>query len=410
VTQRNPAAADPILRNIVVFGRVLRSTGLDAGSGKLADAVHALAAVDMTVREQAYWALRCTLVTRREEIPLFDAAFAALWGKRLGAADAEDRRSAGEHETHDPEDGDGTPGSGESLQAAGDDEEDPDPVERVDRGLSSSSQERLRHLDFAAWGADELREGRALIARLTRAVPLRRSLRLEAARQGRDLDRRRTLRSAMRTHGHPVERAWRRRRWTERRLVLLIDVSGSMEPYARPILLFAQLAAQAARRVEAYTFGTRLTRLTPYLAVRDSARALRRAAAAIPDWGGGTRIGDNLKAFNDVAGPTGLTRGAAVIVVSDGWERDDPALLAEQMARLHRASHTTIWVNPLAGDSRYRPIAGGMAAALPYVDVFLAGHNVRSLEELAKVLEQLPATRSRGRPMPSARTGPTSEP
>ena len=208
-------------------------------------------------------------------------------------------------------------------------------------------------------------------------------------RTARTFDPRRTLREAMRTGGVPIERAWREPKLVPRKLVYLVDVSGSMEPYARAMVMFLQAAVRAGRHVEAFTFGTRLTRLTPHLAGRDPDRALANAARAVPDWAGGTRIGENLKAFNDVWGRRGLTRGAIVVIASDGWERGDPTLLAEQMRRLHLAAHRIVWTNPLAGGEGYRPLVAGMQAALPYVDDFLPGHNLRALETLAEVLEEI---------------------
>jgi hypothetical protein len=183
-----------------------------------------------------------------------------------------------------------------------------------------------------------------------------------------------------------------------RKLVFLIDVSGSMEPYARVLVLFAQAVAQAAGKVEVYTFGTRLTRITAELADRRSDRALRAAAAAISDWAGGTRIGESLRAFNRVARQRALTRGAVVVIFSDGCERGDAELLGEEMRRLHRAAHTVLWVNPLAGDPRFEPRTLGMVAALPSVDVLLAGHDLAALERLAAVMEAIPQRRSTSAP------------
>ena len=256
-----------------------------------------------------------------------------------------------------------------------------------------SADELLRTRDFARFGPDELRRARALVDRIAIASPRRRSLGDRPARDGRRVDLRRTLHRSLRTAGLPVERAWRAPRTVPRRLVFLVDVSGSMEPYARAMTMFLQAATRAGRHVEAFTFGTRLTRLRPYLAGRDPDRALERAAQAVPDWAGGTRIGENLKAFNDVWGRRALSRGAVVVVVSDGWERGDPTLLGNEMARLHRAAHTVVWVNPLAGGAGYRPLVAGMAAALPHVDRFLPGHDLRSFETLAAVLDAIPSRR-----------------
>jgi uncharacterized protein with von Willebrand factor type A (vWA) domain len=263
-----------------------------------------------------------------------------------------------------------------------------------------SADEQLRDRDFARYGPEELRRARALVARVARVAPRRRSLRRQPANSGRTFDPRRTLREAMRTGGVPIERAWREPKLVPRKIVYLVDVSGSMEPYARAMVMFLQAAVRAGRHVEAFTFGTRLTRLTPHLAGRDPDRALANAARAVPDWAGGTRIGENLKAFNDVWGRRGTTRGAIVVIASDGWERGDPTLLAEQMKRLHLAAHRIVWTNPLAGGEGYRPLVAGMQAALPYVDDFLPGHNLRALETLAEVLEEIdegPYAPGRGR-------------
>jgi uncharacterized protein with von Willebrand factor type A (vWA) domain len=220
---------------------------------------------------------------------------------------------------------------------------------------------------------------------------MRASRRLEVAHDGRRLDKRRTMRASMRTEGVPLARQWRRRRLVPRKLLFLIDVSGSMEPYARALTMFLQAAVRDGGKVEAFTFGTRLTYVTRELRGHDPDRALRSAARVVPDWAGGTRIGDNLKTLNDRWAPRGMTRGAVVVIASDGWERGGAERLRAEMIRLHRAAYTIVWVNPLAGDADYKPLAQGMSAALPHVDHFLPGHNLRSLEGLADVLEALPA-------------------
>jgi uncharacterized protein len=371
---------------IVAFGRALRSAGVEVGSAQLQDAVGALADVDLGAREEVYWSLRCTLCSRYEHIEIFDALFEEFL--RSG--------TAGPVEAVPEPEPSLTEGDPEPEQAGATRALEPAPVrddlpESADseHGQGSSTVERLLDLDFRAYGPEELRAARKTIERIARALPMRRSRRMAAASSGRHVDMRRTLRMAMRTEGHPVERGFRRRELAPRRTVFLLDISGSMAPYARPLLTFAQAAVGTGRSVEAFTFGTRLTRLTRHLTGHDPDRALARAAEAVPDWAGGTRIGTSLKAFNDRWGRRGMARGALVIVVSDGWERGDPGLLREQMAVLHRAAHTLVWVNPLAGDPRYRPVARGMAAALPSVDVFLPGHSLRALEDLVGVLEQL---------------------
>lgn len=192
-------------------------------------------------------------------------------------------------------------------------------------------------------------------------------------------------RRSLTTGGEPLERVYRRRLDVPRRLVLLCDISGSMQAYTRALLLFLHGAA-AARHVEVFAFGTRLTRLTPALRTRDPDAALARAADAVVDWAGGTRIGASIKAFNDEWGRRALARGAIVVIASDGWERHDPELLGAEMARLRRVAYAVVWVSPLKGHADYEPLGAGMRAALPHVDRFLAGHNIASLEELASVL------------------------
>jgi uncharacterized protein with von Willebrand factor type A (vWA) domain len=240
--------------------------------------------------------------------------------------------------------------------------------------------------------SDELRRVRRLMDELAALHPLRRSRRLEPAHSGGVLDQRRTLRQSMRSDGIPLERQWRRPKLVPRKLVVLVDVSGSMEPYARALVMFLQaLSARegAARHVEAFAFGTRLTRLTPHLAGRDPDVALARASLALSDWGGGTRIGESLAAYNRVFGRRGLTRGAVVVIASDGWERGDLSVLDQQLDTISRQADTLMWVNPLKGHDGFEPLAGGMQIALRHVDDFLEGHNLAALEALGVALRRL---------------------
>ncbi len=222
--------------------------------------------------------------------------------------------------------------------------------------------------------------------RIARELPRRLQRRLEPSRARRALDVRRTLLAALHTDGVPLRRAWRAPRERPFKLVLVLDVSGSMQAYARVLLLFAHAAVHADRRVEAFTFGTRLTRVTGPLAAAHPDRALAAVARAVPDWSSGTRIGENVRALNERWGRRGVTRGAFVVILSDGWERGDPALLGAELARLRRSARRLVWVNPLAGHAGYEPLAAGMAAALPHVDRLLAGHDLASLEALVQVI------------------------
>ncbi|MEO7398740.1 MAG: VWA domain-containing protein, partial [Ilumatobacteraceae bacterium] len=219
------------------------------------------------------------------------------------------------------------------------------------------------------------------------AGPPRQSLRLVPAKRNQHRpDVRRTVRGSLRAGGEPIRRYWREPGERMRRLVLLLDVSGSMEPYARALLRFVQAAVTGRQRVEAFAMGTRLTRVTKELSSRNPDRALRLAGSRVSDWSGGTRLGECLRRFNDEWGVRGIARGSIVVVLSDGWDRGDPELLAEQMRRLQRITHNLIWVNPLKVTPGYAPLARGMAAALPYVDHFVEGHSVMAMEELARVI------------------------
>jgi uncharacterized protein with von Willebrand factor type A (vWA) domain len=223
------------------------------------------------------------------------------------------------------------------------------------------------------------------MSRLKLATPLRRTRRYERGRGGR-IDMRRTLRASLRTGGDPIRLARRRRRTERRRLVMLCDISGSMEPYARAYLQFLTSAAGAGPRSEAFVFATRLTRLTRALASRHPERAIERAAAAAPDWSSGTRIGDALKAFNDRHGRRGMARGAVVVILSDGWERGDPEQVEREMGRLSRLAHRIVWVNPRVSASAFSVQAGGMVAALPHCDALVSGHSFEALAEVAEAI------------------------
>ena len=365
--------ADAVVRHVVTFGRVLREVGLEVGPGRVADALRGLDAVDLTRQEDVYFALRQTLVSRHDELDLFDRAFRA-WFLRapvLPPVRATDRPAEQQK-------------VGESLSEAGSGEQDEemgDPLE-----LGASGHELLREKDFAEMTPDEYWRVRRLIAAIADSRPLRDSRRRRADPRGDRLDMRRLIRQSLRTGGDPVDRPYRARKEVPRKLVVLCDVSGSMDSYARALVLFLHAAVGSGPGVEAFAFGTRLSRLTPELGTRDPESALEKCTEAVTDWGSGTRIGASLKEFNDLYGKRALSRGAIVVIVSDGWERQDPELVGREMARLARAAYAVVWVNPLKGNPEYQPLAGGMRAALPYIDRFLSGHNLRSLEELAAVL------------------------
>jgi uncharacterized protein with von Willebrand factor type A (vWA) domain len=361
-----------VVRHVVVFGRVLREGGLEVGPRRVADALKGLDTVDLARQDDVYWTLRQTLVSRREDLELFDKAFDAWFLRAPGARPLDDTERPQARE-------------GERRKGAA-----PGPGPEIDGGEIESGawspDELLRTRDFASMTADEFARARALIRQIALERPHRRTHRLRPDRRGATLDVRGLVRASLSTGGDPVVRAFRSRSNAPRKLVLLLDVSGSMEAYSRALLLYLHAARGSGRGVEAFAFGTRLTRLTTELATRDPDAAFAAAAKRVLDWSGGTRIGASLKAYNDEWGRRALTRGAIVVVLSDGCERGDPELVGSEMRRLARQAFAVVWVNPLKAHPDYEPLAGGMAAAFPYVDRLVSGHDVASLEALGTVL------------------------
>ncbi|MDH4170035.1 MAG: VWA domain-containing protein [Acidimicrobiia bacterium] len=363
-------------RHVAGFLRTLRHGGLDVPVGSSVLFMRALDEVGLGDRASVYWAARATLIHRPEDLELFERLFNAWWQRdRLALRD---RSAELDHLTLAIDDADALPDTGEEVEDSG-------PTVSV----RYSAAEILRHKDFAECSEEELEAMYRLLAALRVAGPFRRSRRLRptAHATGR-LDLRHTVQAALRAGGEPIELVMRRPGTRPRRLVLLIDVSGSMEAYARALLRFVHAAVAGRGRVEAFALGTRLTRLTRELSSRDPDAALARAAEAVPDWSGGTRLGEVIGAFNDQWGVRGMARGAVVVVLSDGWDRGDPAIMATEMGRLHRVAHRVVWVNPLKASAGYAPLARGMAAALPYVDEFVEGHNLDSLDTLAGIIEK----------------------
>lgn len=355
----------------VGFARLLRGAGLDVPVGATVTFAEALTEVGIDTRSRVYWAGRATLVRRPEDVALYDRAFTAWWE---GGFDVEVRATV-ERELNLAFDSDDATGEG------GDDAGDTPTVQ-----VRYSRAEVLRERDFAAYTPAEFAEARRLMADLRLAGALRRSRRTRPSsrRRGRP-DLRRTVRRALRAGGEPIDRAFVEPATRPRRLVLLCDVSGSMEPYARALVRFLHAAVVGRNRVEAFALGTRLTRITRELSSRDPDAAIAAAAKRVVDWSGGTRLGEGLRQFNDEWGVRGMARGAIVVILSDGWDRGDPDVLGEQMARLHRVAHRVVWVNPLKASPDFAPLARGMAAALPHVDEFVEGHSLASLEHLAEV-------------------------
>jgi uncharacterized protein with von Willebrand factor type A (vWA) domain len=354
----------------------MRAGGVRLGVGDLLTAHRALGAVDAADRDESRMALRAALCKRHEDLEVFDAAFIALFGEAPRPA---------REPVELPEAASLVVPRVGVPPAPGD--HGPAPVDEAPVPAAWSEVELLRERDFAEMSDRE----RAIAARLVRRIavrgPTRRSRRTRATRQrGHHPDLRRTVRASLRYAGEPVERHWREPMRKPRPVVLVCDVSGSMDPYARMLLQYLQAWVAARRRVEAFVFGTRLTRVTRELGGRDPDLAVARAAAAVSDWSGGTRIGESLAELNREYGRQ-VGRGSVAIVLSDGWDRGDPDQLADEMARLARCSHTVIWLNPLKAHAGYEPLTRGMRAALPHVDHFLAGNSLVSLEQLADLLE-----------------------
>jgi uncharacterized protein len=369
----------------VAFARLLRRCGLDVPVDTVVTFTHALGETGIDRRRDVYWAGRATLVRRHEDIALFDRAFAAFWDRTDGmrvelAKEAEQITLALDDDDESDGDGDG------------------DAVERDEPTITVrfSVHESLQHKDFGDYSPTELAEAHQLMSQWRFVGAPRSSRRRRPSHRPTDrLDVRRTVRASLRSGGEPMRRHHLRVGERPRRLVLLLDVSGSMEPYARALVRFVHAAVVGRRKVEAFTLGTRLTRITRELSSRDPDLALDRAASSVADWSGGTRLGDGIRRFNDEWGQRGMARGAIVVVLSDGWDRGDPAVMAEQMQRLARVAYRIVWVNPLRATPGYAPLARGMAAALPYVDDFIDGHSLDAIERLAACIsDQSPARRA----------------
>jgi uncharacterized protein with von Willebrand factor type A (vWA) domain len=358
---------------VVGFARTLRFAGVEVTTDRIQGMIGALDQLDVTRTEEVYWAGRLTLCAGPDDIRRFDHAFAAYFHGDRPA----DRRVPANTVTV----------VGLADRPAADDNAPPDGADRSGVALNASDREVLRHRDVARLTRAERDAVRRLLALLDPVGPPRRSRRFAPARRG-PIDAHRTVRQLLRGGGEPARLLRHAHRLRPRRLVLLLDVSGSMESYADALLRFAHVAVRRRAGTEVFTIGTRLTRISRELRRRDADLALAAVARAVPDWSGGTRLGELLRAFLDRWGQRGTARGAVVVVASDGWERGDPQVLAEQMARLHRLAHRVVWVNPHRGKPGFAPLTAGMAAALPHVDEFVSGHSLAAYEELAAVLSR----------------------
>jgi len=373
-----------VVARVGLLAASLRAGGARVGVGELLAAHRALAAVDASDRRESYYALRPVLCSRQEDIEVFESAFSEAFGSAGGMPQQQPEvlddvaKMVLPRVTVPPG---GPPRSHGSVV-----EEDVVPA-------AWSDVELLQEKDFAEYTDAERVAARRLLVRLAAEGPKRPSRRTRAARRhgtrpnGGRVDLQRTLRAALRYGGEPIERHWREPGERPRSLVLVCDVSGSMEPYARMLLAYMQACVAARRRVEAFAFGTRLTRITGELRGRDPGVALERAAGVVTDWSGGTRIGESLATLNREHGSR-VGRGAIVVILSDGWDRGDPEQLAQEMERLSRCAHRVVWLNPLKAAPGYEPLTRGMVTALPHVDEFLTGNSLASLEHLASLMER----------------------
>lgn len=374
------------------FGRLVHDAGIPCSAERSVRFARALQIAEPTTRAQLYWTARTVFVSAREHADEFDRLFALVFD---GVADpAGPRGDQGSPPLQGTERGEqaapprsvavalpAPPGDGGSSTPSASGEEGPAADARPVALALAAAGERLADKDFAELQTQELLALRRLMRTLLLATPLRRTRRARRARRGERLDVRATLRAAHRTGGDPVRQVRRRRLQRPRPLVVLCDISGSMEPYSRAFLQFLHAAVVAAD-AEAFVFATRLTRLTRPLRGRQPDLAIARAAAAPPDWSGGTQIGLALKCFNDRHGRRGLARGAVIVIVSDGWERGEAVVVGREMERLRRLAHRVIWVNPRKAAPGFVPETAGMKAALPFCDAFVGGHSVTALSEV----------------------------
>ena len=362
---------------LLAFARALRAAGVPVTHDRAQGFLAAAALLDVGDQRATWVAGRSTLCAGPDDLARYDAVFEAFFNARDGLPRTRPVMPMAAAPSQLPD----TDALGE-----GDIGEDADTV------LASASEtEVLRHRDVASLSAAEKRRLAAMFATIHPRPPMRRTARHQSWHRGR-VDAHRTLRTSLRRMGEPAQISWRRRGIKPRRVVLLVDVSGSMSAYADALLRLAHRLTVALRAqggvVETFTVGTRLTHLTRAMRLRDPERALVAAGETVPDWSGGTRLGETLRIFADRWGQRGMARGSVVVVFSDGWERGDPAQLAEQMQRLHRVAHRVVWVNPHRGKAGYEAVQQGVLAVLPHVDEFVAGHSLAAYAEVAEVVSR----------------------
>jgi len=426
VTQQllDEAAATPIaaalLHRIVRFSRALRDAGIDANPGRISDLVNSLPLINLRRRDDFYYTCKATLLARHDLRESFDSIFSYYWPPVRITSDSQQEGAsgtAGEEQSAAPGE-EGEPGDPDAVSKVfannkqdAESADDPDDQSDQKQGAATartsySSDESLREKNFGEFTDMELAQARRLMEELHHKMARRLTRRNAPARRGVTFDLRRTMRRAFSTGGETLSFARKERKIKPRPLVLICDVSGSMERYTRALLHFLHTVSHATgANVETFVFATRLTRVTPSLKRRRVDEALDRVSEEVTDWSGGTRTGESLHHFNRIWARRVLGRGAIAMIISDGWDRGDAVLLGKEMERLRRTSYRLFWLNPLLGSPGYRPLTRGMQASLPHLDEFLPAHNLKALEDLVEKLAALPIRRApdrRGNPKVAA--------
>jgi uncharacterized protein with von Willebrand factor type A (vWA) domain len=391
INSPHPTPHGNLLHNLILFGRLLRALGLDINPGRMIDLVQALDFVEIGRKADFFYTARSLLVHDQDDLPLFDQAFDLFWrrprGEGVNFGELLELRPPG-GEDQEPIT---TPPilDAEETAVSGDEDEAEELREIIEITRTYSSRELLRTKDFSELTQTEMQAIKQMMSQMVWQLGLRRTRRRRAG-DGRSYDLRRSLRKNLRYGGEVLEWPRRQYKFKPRPLVVIADISGSMEQYTRMLLHFIYTLVEGLdQSVESFVFSTRLTRITRQLRGRDVDRALQEVGQHVHDWAGGTRIGESLKMFNFEWGRRVLGRGAVVLMISDGWDRGDPELLRQEVARLKRSCYRLIWLNPLLGSENYEPLTRGIQAALPVIDDFLPVHNLASLEDLAAHLMQL---------------------
>ncbi|HEX3723096.1 MAG TPA: VWA domain-containing protein [Nitrolancea sp.] len=400
---------DTFIQRSISFGRALRRAGVNTTMGQVMDFVRSAELIEIGQRSEFREAARACLITNKDNLPTFERVFESYWRAKPDFSDQFFEGGEPGDESYEVGEGEGDEQEGssddasdaeggkrqrnemmepdDSAESAEDSEGESDDV------LSFSAAEVLRERDFADLTEEELAQARHLMEKLHWKIGQRRSRRRVSSPKGRFIDPRRTMRRSLQTAGVPLRLSRRKTKTKPRQLVVICDVSGSMDRYSRILLQFIYAIENNMARVEAFVFGTRLTRISRLLRRRSIDDAMQRVAREVQDWSGGTRIGQSLQTFNMTWARRVLRNGAVVIIISDGWDRGDPELLRSEMSRLQRGSYRLIWLNPLLGSPRYEPLTRGMQAAIPFIDDFMTVHNMASLEALAKHLSTIDEVR-----------------